>query len=158
MNEKNNISISSILTPKSYWLDSTDDTNYPILEKDIEVDIVIVGGGITGITTALLLKNEGYKVALIEADRIIQGTTGHSTAYITSQHDIIYNNLINTMGSEKAKQYADANEGDIDFIEEMVEKYNIDCDFCRLPAFIYTTDESHINALKAEAKAANSLG
>jgi glycine/D-amino acid oxidase-like deaminating enzyme/nitrite reductase/ring-hydroxylating ferredoxin subunit len=157
MNEKNNINIDNFLTPKSYWLDSTAETNYKALEKDIEVDIAIVGGGITGITTALLLKNEGYKVALIEADKIVQGTTGHTTAYVTSQHGIIYNNLINTMGSEKAKQYADANEGAIDFIENMVNKYSIDCDFCRLPAFIYTTDKSYIDTLKKESKAAKSL-
>lgn len=126
MNEKNNICINKILTPKSYWLDSTYGTNFPTLEKDIKVDIAIIGGGITGITTALLLKNEGFKVALIEADKIAQGTTGHTTAYITSQHDIIYSNLIKSMGIKKAKQYADANEGAIDFIENMVRKYNID--------------------------------
>ena len=158
MNEKNNICINNILTPKSYWLDSTSETNYPTLEKDIKVDIAIIGGGITGITTALLLKNEGFKIALIEADKIAQGTTGHTTAYVTSQHDIIYSNLINSMGIEKAKQYADANEGAIDFIENMVKKYNIDCDFCRLPAYIYTTDENYIDTIKAEAEAAKSLG
>ena len=91
MNEKN---INDELTAKSYWLDSTGETNYPTLEKDIKTDIVIIGGGITGITTALLLKNEGFTIALIEADKIVQSTTGYSTAYITSQHDIIYNNLI----------------------------------------------------------------
>jgi len=158
MIEINDMSINNIITHKSYWLDSTFDTNYPTLGKDIKVDIAIIGGGITGITTALLLKNEGFKVALIEADKIAQGTTGHTTAYVTSQHDIIYNNLINNMGFEKAKQYAAANEGAIDFIESMVNKYNIDCDFCRLPAYIYTTDENSIETIKAEVKAAKSLG
>jgi len=158
MNGKDNMCINNILTPKSYWLDSTCETNYPTLEKDIKVDIVIIGGGITGITTAFLLKEEGYKVALIEADKIVQGTTGHTTAYITSQHDIIYKNLINTMGIEKAKQYADANEGAIDFIENMVNKYNIDCDFYRLPAYIFATDEKYIDTIIEEADAAKSLG
>lgn len=158
MNVKDKVCINDQLTPKSYWLDSTAGTNYPTLDSDIEVDIAIIGGGITGITTALLLKNEGFKVALIEADKIVQGTTGHTTAYVTSQHDIIYNNLINQMGFDKAKQYADANEGAIDFIENMVNKYNIDCDFCRLPAYTYTTDENYIEIIKAEVKAAKSLG
>jgi glycine/D-amino acid oxidase-like deaminating enzyme/nitrite reductase/ring-hydroxylating ferredoxin subunit len=148
----------SNFTSKSYWLDSTPETNYPTLKNDTTTDIAIIGGGITGITTAFLLKNQGLKVALIEADRISQGTTGHTTAYVTSQHDIIYDNLIKTMGFEKAKQYAEANEGAIDFIEDMVRKYNIDCDFCRLPAYIYTTDENYIDTIKAEAEAAKSLG
>ncbi len=86
--------IDNNLNTKSYWLDSTPETKYPTLKKDIKVDIAIIGGGITGITTAFLLKNEGFKVALIEADRIAQGTTGHTTAYVTSQHDIIYSKLI----------------------------------------------------------------
>jgi glycine/D-amino acid oxidase-like deaminating enzyme/nitrite reductase/ring-hydroxylating ferredoxin subunit len=158
MNEKKSTCVKNDLTPKSYWLDSTCETNYPTLGKDIKVDIVIVGGGITGITTALLLKNEGLKIALIEADKILQGTTGHTTAFVTSQHDIIYSNLIRTMGIDKAKQYADANEGAIDFIENMVEKLKIDCDFYRLPAYIYTTDEKYIDTIKEEAKAAKTLG
>lgn len=157
INKKMCINSSNFIS-KSYWLDSTDETNYPTLKEDIKVDIAIIGGGITGITTALLLKEEGFKVALIEADRIAQGTTGHTTAYVTSQHDIIYNNLINSMGVEKAKQYADANQGAIDFIESMVNKYNIHCDFCRLPAYIYTTDETYIDSIKKEAEAAKKLG
>ena len=158
MNEKNDISIDNDLASKSYWLDSTEETNYPTLENDIKVDIVVIGGGITGITTALLLKNEGFNIALIEADKIAQGTTGHTTAYVTSQHDIIYKNLISSMGIEKAKQYADANEGAIDFIETIVKEYDIDCDFSRLPAYIYTTDEKYVDTIKAEAEAAKSLG
>lgn len=158
MNEKNSIYTDNELLSRSYWLDSTSETNYPRLEKDIKVDVVIIGGGITGITTALLLKDEGLRVSLIEADRIVQGATGHTTAYVTSQHDIIYRNLISTIGIDKAKQYADANEGAIDFIESMVQKYNVDCDFCRLPAYIYTTDEKYIDIIKDEAKAAKSLG
>lgn len=158
MNVKDNMELNDELISKSYWLDSTDETNYKALEKDIEVDIAIIGGGITGITTALLLKNEGFKIALIEADKIAQGTTGHTTAYVTSQHDIIYSNLINSMGREKAKQYADANEDAIDFVEDMVKKYNIDCDFCRVPAYTYTTDENYIDTIKEEVEAAKSLG
>lgn len=158
MDEKNDVCINNQLNSKSYWIDSTNETNYKALEKDIKVDIAIIGGGITGITTALLLKNEGFKVALIEADKIAKGATGNTTAYITSQHDIIYSNLIRSVGIEKAKQYADANEGAIDFIEDMVKKYNIDCDFCRLPAYNYTTDENYIDIIKEEVEAAKSLG
>ncbi|PJI06789.1 MULTISPECIES: FAD-dependent oxidoreductase [Clostridium] len=146
------------LNSKSYWLDSTGGTNYPILESDIKVDVAVIGGGITGITTAFLLKKEGIKVALFEADGIVQGTTGHTTAYVTSQHDLIYNSLIESMGKEKAKQYADANEGAIDFIENMVKKYDIDCDFLRLPAYAYTTDKKYVQDIKKEVLAARSLG
>ncbi len=66
--------------PKSYWLDSTPDTNYPSLENDIDVDIVIIGGGLTGLNTAYLLQKEKLKVAIIEAEKICKGTTAYTTA------------------------------------------------------------------------------
>ena len=93
---------------KSYWLDSTPETDYPVLNEDITVDITVIGAGIVGITTSLLLKKEGFKVALIDADKICQGTSGHTTAKITSQHHLIYDKLITEMGIEKAQKYADA--------------------------------------------------
>ncbi|MGO5074830.1 FAD-dependent oxidoreductase [Clostridium sporogenes] len=143
---------------KSYWLDSTPETDYPVLNEDITVDITVIGAGIVGITTSLLLKKEGFKVALIDADRICQGTTGHTTAKITSQHHLIYDKLINEMGKEKAQKYADANEFAINFIEDMVNKYSIDCDFHRLPAYIYTEDEQFVSSIKKETEAALNLG
>ncbi|URZ15588.1 FAD-dependent oxidoreductase [Clostridium felsineum] len=153
-----NTCILDDLNSKSYWLDSTEETNYPTLKNDVTVDVAIIGGGITGITTALLLKDEGLKVAVLEADRIVQGTTGHTTAFVTSQHGVIYNNLIDNFGFENAKQYALANETAIDFIENMIHKYNIDCNFLRLPAYTYTRDETYTETLKNEANAAKSLG
>ena len=74
----------------SFWIASSLGTNYPILEDNVKVDIAIVGGGMTGITCAYLLKNAVFKVAFIEDNRILHGTTGHTTAKITSQHDLIY--------------------------------------------------------------------
>lgn len=114
--------------PQPYWTASTSATDYPALDKDIKVDVAIVGGGLVGITTAYLLTRENLKVAIIEADRIAQGTTGHTTAKITSQHDLVYDKLIKHMGKEKARQYAEANEYAITFIEDLVEKKKIDKD------------------------------
>ncbi len=55
---------------ESYWINSTPTTNYQTLDEDIHVDCLVIGGGITGITTAFLLQKEGYKTALIEKNRI----------------------------------------------------------------------------------------
>lgn len=81
--------------PNPYWISSTEETNYPSLNENISVDVAIIGGGIVGITSAYLLTRSGLKAAVIEADRILHGTTGHTTAKITSQHGIIYANLKN---------------------------------------------------------------
>lgn len=143
---------------RSYWIKSTERTNYPTLEDDIYVDVAIIGGGIVGVTSAFLLKQHGVRVALIDANRIGEGATGFTTAKITSQHHFIYDKLINTKGTYFAKQYADANEKAISFIEFMTREYNIDCDFERLPAYMYTRDENYLEAIDKEAEAALRLG
>lgn len=144
--------------PESYWRASTGRTNYPALEQDVKVDVAIVGGGMTGITSAYLLKKEGLRVAVIEADRIIQGTTGHTTAKITSQHSLIYNKIKSYMGEEKARQYAEANEAAINTISSLIKQEGIDCDFHREPAYTFTLADSYIQKVADEANTAASLG
>ncbi|HYF81455.1 MAG TPA: FAD-dependent oxidoreductase [Clostridia bacterium] len=144
--------------PESYWLASTGRTNYPALEQDIKVDVAIVGGGITGITSAYLLKKEGLRVAVIEADRIVQGTTGHTTAKITSLHSLIYSRIKSYMGEEKARQYADANEAAISTISNLIKHEGIDCDFHREPSYTFTLADSYLQKVADEANTAASLG
>ena len=90
--------------PKTYWRE-IELPAFKKLNEDITVDVAIVGAGITGITTAYLLSKEGVKVALLEAGSVLNGTTGHTTAKLTAQHDILYDELINHFGEEKARQY-----------------------------------------------------
>lgn len=142
----------------SYWIASIEQPNYPSLEKDIEVDVAIVGGGITGITSAFLLKRAGLKVAVIEASNILQGTTAHTTAKLTSQHHLIYDKLKKQMGDAKAQQYADANQAAIEFVANIVREKNIDCDFSRQQAFVYTQKDEFIENIQDEINAALSLG
>ena len=108
-----------------YWIASTGNTDYPSLNEDIEVDVAIVGGGIAGISTAYLLNRAGLKVAVIEADRILQGTTGHTTAKITSQHGLIYAKLKKQIGEELTRQYAEANQHAIQQIAETIRENKI---------------------------------
>lgn len=143
---------------ESYWIASTGTTNYPVLNEDLNMDIAIIGGGMVGITAGFLLKQEGYKVAVIDAGKIIHGTSGHTTAKITSQHGLIYDKIYNQMSPEKAKQYAEANEYAIDFIANLVKDKNIECDFLRKPAYIYTESEEYINKIQKEVEIASSLG
>jgi glycine/D-amino acid oxidase-like deaminating enzyme/nitrite reductase/ring-hydroxylating ferredoxin subunit len=158
MNELNNISQGIDEYLKSYWITSTSKTNYPQLNDDINVDVTIVGGGIVGITAGYLLKKNGVKVAILESSHILQGATGFTTAKITSQHHLIYDKIINLMGTTLAKQYADANESSIGFIENMINELNIDCDFQRLPAYMYTKEQKYIQAIEKETNAALKLG
>lgn len=142
----------------SYWLASVPRTDYPSLQEDVQTDVAIVGGGMAGITTAFLLKMKGFKVTVVEADRILHGTTGHTTAKLTSQHALIYARIKNQMGEELAQQYADANESAIDMVASLVKEYGIDCDFSWQPAHMYTNSHKFIKDLEDEYQAAAGFG
>ena len=114
---------------QSYWMASVDFPEYEQLSGNLDVDVAIIGGGITGITSAFLLKQSGFKTAVLEASRILHGTTGHTTAKITAQHDIIYSIINSKMDEESAKQYAEANQAAIQAIDTIIQQNNIDCDF-----------------------------
>ncbi len=144
--------------PLPYWIASIGAASYPVLKEDIRVDAAIVGGGLVGITAAYLLMMEDLNVAIIEANRVGRGTSGHTTAKITSQHSLIYDKLIRRFGPEKARQYAEANENAVAFLENLIKKNNIDCDFSSQPAYIYTQQEQYIKQIEDEIRAAISLG
>lgn len=144
--------------PESYWIASTEETQYPSLDEDIRVDVAIVGGGIAGISTAYELSKENLKVALLESGRIIEATTGYTTAKVTSQHGLIYSKLIKERGKHLAQQYATANEEAILKIKKIADENGINCDFVPQPAFIYTEEDRYIGKIEEEVEAALSLG
>ena len=145
-------------TTSSIWCEGTPSTSYPQLTEDINTDVAIVGAGITGITCALLLKKQGLKVAVIDSSRIAMGATSYSTAKITTQHGIIYDKLITTLGMERTQQYADANKSALEFIRNTVKEYSIDCSLETQDAYIYTNKQKYVSQLEKEVSASKSLG
>ncbi|MFC0524262.1 FAD-dependent oxidoreductase [Pontibacillus salicampi] len=137
----------------SFWILDTSLPSFEPLKEDIQVDIGIVGGGITGITTAYLLAKEGFSIALLEADALAKGTTGHTTAKITSQHDLIYDELLHHVGKEKAQQYYKANEEALNFMKEIVKSKGIDCDFSEEDTYIYANSDNGLTKLEKEKRA-----
>ncbi|GAC1415600.1 MAG: FAD-dependent oxidoreductase [Actinomycetota bacterium] len=139
------------------WIETTDQTSYPALTGQApEVDVAIVGAGITGLIAATMLQREGARVAVIEAGRICNGTTGHTTAKVTSQHGLCYSELSRKHSQEVAAVYADAQQAGLNLIASLAS--DIDCAFVRAPACVYTTDPSKITALREEAEAARAAG
>ena len=141
----------------SIWLDTTPETSFEPLPGDVSTDVAIVGGGIAGLTAATRLAEAGRDVAVIEAGRIVEGATGHTTAKLTSQHGLVYADLISKFGERAARQYAEANEAAIDAVAARVEERGYDCRFERRPAYTYThaRDERRI---RREVNAARRLG
>ena len=124
---------------------STRPSTYPELSKNIEVDVAIIGGGITGITAASHLIKAGKKVAIIEADKMGGVTTGYSTGNLYIAVQPFYQNIYSKFDFETAKSIAHSRKFAIDYIEKNVHEKNIPCNFSRRPWYGYTADHERIS-------------
>src|SRR4029453_7046883 len=125
---------SSLKMPKesnmpttSYWSATHAFPEFPAMERDIEVDVVVVGAGLTGITTAYLLKHEGVRVALLERDRIAAGDTSRTTAPLTYVTDARLHQLADTFGRDAAQAFWEAGAAAIDMIAAIAGQTHTDC-------------------------------
>ena len=139
---------------KSIWQDNADLPSFPSLEGTVKTDVLVVGGGISGILCAYFLKEAGIDCVLAEKNRICQGVTFGTTAKITSQHGLIYNYLSDNFGKEIAQKYFFANENAVKTYEELCQ--NIDCDFEKKQSFVYSKDD--MEKIEKEVKVLSSIG
>ena len=143
----------------SFWIDAGPALpQFPDLSQDVNADVAVIGGGIVGITTALLLQERGAQVVLLEADRLAGGVTGHTTAKVSSQHGLIYAQIRSRFGNEAARTYGRANEAALEWIAGRVQRDGIDCDFRRRSSYAYVTTASDRSKVEAEAEAASEAG
>jgi glycine/D-amino acid oxidase-like deaminating enzyme/nitrite reductase/ring-hydroxylating ferredoxin subunit len=143
----------------SVWKESTTQSHFPQLTGDTDADVAIVGGGITGITAAYLLSKAGKRVVVLEAREISDGSTGFSTGnlYATvgnkGMHSIkqkwdedTLHNVIESRGSA------------VDFIEQIVQQFNIDCDFKRVPWCLFAEEGGDTDYVEKEREVAEKAG
>lgn len=144
---------------KSYWIDSVkENIEYKKLEENIKTDICIIGGGLTGVTTAYNLSKYKIKTVLIDKGKIGMQTSGNSTAKITSQHGLIYKYLIDSKGRDFARKYYEVNEEAIKNIKNIIDSENIDCEFEYQPSYVFTQKIQDVEKIKDEVEAVNSFG
>ncbi len=141
---------------ESIWEKTTELPCHPSLEKDIWAEAAVIGGGMTGILTALLLEQKGVETVLLEADRVGSGQTCRTTAKITLQHNLIYDRLIRTFGKKRAKQYADANRLAIERYRKLAADAAVSCGLEERPAYLYSVQDKE--KLERERSAAQALG
>jgi len=144
--------------PVSPWLDGRPAGARPALERDLEVDVAVIGGGIVGLTAALLASRAGARVAVLERRRIGAGVSGNTTAKITSLHGLAYSSLTSRRGAGTARAYAEANEAGLATIVELAAELGIDCDLRRKPHVVYTEDPAERGRVEDEVTAAAAAG
>lgn len=145
-------------TNRSLWIETTPATSYRALSGKPSFDVIVLGGGITGLTTAYLLKREGLRVAVLEMDRVATGVTGYTTAKVTALHGLIYADLIDRHGEDRAEAYAAANLSAVERIADIADEEAIGCDLDRLDAYTYAETDAGADAVRREAEACASLG
>jgi glycine/D-amino acid oxidase-like deaminating enzyme/nitrite reductase/ring-hydroxylating ferredoxin subunit len=136
----------------SLWMATAPATTYEPLAHDAEVDVCVIGGGITGLTAAVLLKEAGLTVAVIEIDRIAAGVTAYTTGKVTALHGLVYAQVRSRFGADGARVYAEANTAALELIADRA----VDCDFRRKAAVTYAQDEA--GELGNEVEAAREAG
>ncbi|MER5428052.1 FAD-dependent oxidoreductase [Streptomyces sp. NPDC002588] len=125
---------------------------------DLTVDVAVIGAGIAGLSTAWELVRQGREVAVLEADRVAAGVTGHTTAKLSALHTLVYEHLRRTRGPEGARLYARSQTAAIRHAREIVDELGIDCEWEETAAYTYAEDPRRVGALRAEAEAARAAG
>lgn len=127
---------------KSVWQKETILPSFSNLKGDLKTDVLVIGGGMCGLLCAYFLKQQGIDCVVVESDKIASGTSGNTTAKITSLHGAIYSELISSFGLEVAQKYFEINEKAIKEYEKIAAK--TDCDFKKSTAYTYTLNNKSV--------------
>ena len=147
----------------SYWSDTASFSRYPKLDRDLHVDVAVVGGGITGLTAAYLIAKSGRTVALVERRRLSGVDTSSTTAHLTAVTDLRLTELIEAFGEDHARAAWDAGFAAIDLVNRNIRELEADCHFSWISGYLHGSpfrapSERDAADLKREAEAAINLG
>jgi glycine/D-amino acid oxidase-like deaminating enzyme/nitrite reductase/ring-hydroxylating ferredoxin subunit len=145
-----------------YWAEAQPPPTFPALQADTHADVVVVGGGITGLTAALRLATAGQSVVVLERGRLGTAETGHTSAHLTMVTDWRLPELVKRCGPTHAQAVWDAGLAAIDHIDETVRTNRIDCDFAWIDAYLHapvsTLEPGESAAFASEAQLVRDLG
>lgn len=142
----------------SFWIDSVKPLAFETLNRPIDTEVLIVGGGIAGLTTAYCLLKAGRKIALVEDGLIGSGETGRTTAHLTCALDDRYYEIEQAFGEEGSRLAAESHNAAIDWIERTVAQEQIDCDFERVDGFLFLHPSEKRENLEKELDATKKAG
>ena len=142
----------------SVWIPRAGAPSFPSLSGDVVTDVVVVGAGISGLTTAVLLQRAGHDVVVVDMHGVATGTTGHTTGKVTSQHGLSYARLVAEHGEETARTVRRSQRGRRGDGRRVGRRGIADCDLTRAPAYVYTTDRRSVDEIEREASVAARLG
>lgn len=128
---------------KSIWIGSNKEMALPKLNKNIKCDILIVGGGIAGLSCAYHLKDSGKSIVLIDKSICGLGVTSYNTGKLTWMQDLIYHKIEKNYDTKTALLYLDSQREAIDIVNNIVKENNISCDLSKTKAYVFTDNENN---------------
>lgn len=143
---------------RSPWREEQQPSEFPSLGCSRTVDVAIIGGGMTGLTAAYLLRHAGKSIAVLEQHRIGDWATGSTTGFLMDALDVDPTELIKEYGEKEAKQITSSHTNAISTIEKIAAEEDIICEFKRCPAYLYAQTKKEAQALKEEADACANVG
>ncbi len=124
----------------SYWQKNIEGKSYKSVDEDKIVDVLIIGGGLTGIGIAYQLRESPLNITVIEQDTLGSHTSGHTTAKVTTLHGLKYQELTDYYSIHEANLYYQSNQKAFEEIKEIIETNEFDCDYKINDAIVYTND------------------
>ncbi|MCM1370853.1 MAG: FAD-dependent oxidoreductase [Clostridium sp.] len=141
----------------SIWNKEEINTKNQSLTENIDIDTLIIGAGITGMTTAYFLRNN-KSLCIVDASKIGHGVTLNTTAKINYFQDRVYTKITNLVSEEIAKKYLNSQKYAINILKEIIQKENIDCNLQKVSSFVFANNLDEVEPLKEEAEFLKSNG
>jgi glycine/D-amino acid oxidase-like deaminating enzyme/nitrite reductase/ring-hydroxylating ferredoxin subunit len=143
---------------KSIWLENINDSDYKKLNENIICDILIIGGGITGMSTAYHLINNNLKICIVDKGLVGHGVTSKTTGKLNYLQELLPYKIGKHISKKVAKNYVDSQVEAINIVKKIVKKENINCDFKEVPSYIFTSRESEIRRIEKQKELLESFG
>ena len=131
----------------SIWKENVNLKSFNKLSDNLDVDVLIIGGGMTGINTFYQLRNSSLEVVLVEQNKIGMGVTVNSTGKLTYLQDSLYEKIEKSFDRDVAKKYLNSQREAIRLAVHIINKEKIDCNLIKLPSFVYASSEDEVNKL-----------
>lgn len=142
----------------SLWRAKAEKSDFDTLNSDLDADVVIIGGGITGVTAGYLLGKSGLKVVVLEAMHVGGGTTGFSTGNLYCTVDEYLHKIKSKYGTDTVKNVLKSRTLAIDLIRDSVKEFSIDCELSSMPFHFFAESEDAVKKVEKEAEAARDAG
>ena len=143
---------------KSIWEKYSKKTEIKILKNNLDIDVAIVGGGMTGLSTGYFLKNSNLKACIFERGKIAEEITSKTTGKITFLQENILTEIENIYSRNRAEKYYKSQKCAIELINNIIEENNIECDLKKVDSYCFATNKSDIKKIRREENILKSFG